>query len=384
MTGGFLFWAAAIWWAATMFVQWLSAAVARRRRPSMLSRHVPANFSVVAPLTGSRDASPAYIASLRDLSQAGAEILICAVDPRDEAITRARAYWPDAPILVGADRTFNPKLNNVRKGLEAATRPVVALCDAGITLTAGQLLSAAAQLSDRVGLILALKAGTAPGNFAGEMECAYINGHQARFLLAADRLGMPVASGGITILSHDTLQQIGGHLGFLHYIADDYSVVRAVRAQPGCTTWLANFMPHLPVGERRWADVWRRQVRWGSTRFNLPLEVKALVLFEPTIGWLVGGMAGLVALLASGAGLPIVILAVAMHTMVWFAAEAWFLAGYGLPFGPRAWAAALLREALVPALAAKAWLGRHSIDWRGTDLAAGWRPPRDGVERKSV
>ena len=26
-------------------------------------------------------------------------------------------------------------------------------------------------------------------NFAAEMECAYINGHQARFLLAADRQG---------------------------------------------------------------------------------------------------------------------------------------------------------------------------------------------------
>jgi ceramide glucosyltransferase len=384
MAGGFLFWAAAIWWAATLFVQWLSAALARRRRPSPAPRHAVADFSVVAPLAGGRDASVPYIANLEGLSRAGAEILICTVDSRDEAVERARAHWPDAPILVGADRTFNPKLNNVRKGLEAASRPVVALCDAGIALTEDQLATAAAQLSDRVGLVLALKAGTAPGNFAGEMECAYINGHQARFLLAADRLGMPVASGGITILSRDALQQIGGHQGFLHYIADDYSVVRAVRAEPGRTTWLANFLPRLPVGERRWADVWRRQVRWGSTRLNLPLEVKALVLFEPAIGWLVSGAAGVVALLAAGAGPAIVLAAVALHTMAWFAAEAWFLAGYGLPFGPRAWAAAVLREGLVLLLAVQAWLGRHSIDWRGTDLAAGWRPSRDGAEGKRV
>ena len=58
--------------------------------------------------------------------------------------------------------------------------------------------------------------------------------------------------------------------------------------------------------------------------------------------------------------------------IAWFAAEGWFLAGYGLPFGPRAWVAAALREALVPVLAAQAWFGRHSIDWRGTDLVAGW------------
>lgn len=384
MTGSFLFWTATTWWTATMAVQWLSAVLARRRRPPPQPRHGTADFSIVAPLAGRRDASAPYIASLANLSRAGAEVLICTVDPNDEAIERTRAHWPEAPILVGTDRTFNPKLNNVRKGLEAATRPIVALCDAGVALAEGQLTSGAAQLSDRVGLVLALKAGTAPENFAAEMECAYINGHQARFLLAADRLGMPVASGGITILSRDTLQQIGGHQGFLHYIADDYSVVRAVRARPGRTTWLANFMPRMPVGERAWPDVWRRQVRWGSTRLNLPIEVRALVLFEPTIGWLAGGIAGSLALLAAGANAATLVVAMAAHSVAWFAAEAWFLAGYGLPFGPRAWLAAALREALVPLLAAQAWLGRHSIDWRGTDLAAGWRPSRDGAEGKSV
>jgi len=71
------------------------------------------------------------------------------------------------------------------QGLEAASRPLVVLCDAGIALTADDLVTAAAQLSDDVGLVLALKAGERPENFAAEMECAYINGHQARFLLAA-------------------------------------------------------------------------------------------------------------------------------------------------------------------------------------------------------
>src|SRR5262249_30754942 len=124
MAGGVLFWAAAVWWAATMFVQWLSAAVARRPRLSPVPRHAATDFSIVAPLAGGHDASATYIASLEELSRAGAEILICTVDRRDEAVERARAQWPDAPILVGSDRTFNPKLNNVRKGLEAATRPV--------------------------------------------------------------------------------------------------------------------------------------------------------------------------------------------------------------------------------------------------------------------
>src|SRR5262245_52778057 len=241
-----LFWIGLVWWAFAMAVQWASAAVARLRRRMPPPRHQARDFSIVAPLAGGHDASTAYIGNLAALSQAGAEVLICVADETDDAVARTRALWPQAPILVGSDRTFNPKLNNVRKGLEAASRPVVALCDAGIVLSERELGRAAAQLSDEVGLVLALKAGERPQNFAAEMECAYINGHQARFLLAADRLGMPVASGGVTILARDVLQRIGGYQGFLNYIADDYSVVRAVRDQIGRTTGLANFMPCLP------------------------------------------------------------------------------------------------------------------------------------------
>jgi len=379
MAACILFWAGLGWWVATMLVQWISAGLGRWRRPADPVRHGAADFSIVAPMVGGRDASPAYVRHLADLSRAGAEVLICVTAEQDEAVGRTRAEWPDAPILVGSDDTFNPKLNNVRKGLEAASRPVVALCDAGIDLTLPELAAAAAHLSDKVGLVLALKTGDRPENFAAEMECSYINGHQARFLKAADRLGMPVASGGVTILSRDVLERIGGHQGFLNYLADDYSVVRMVRDRLGQTTWLARVMPRLLVGGRRWRDVWRRQVRWGSTRLKLSPEVRALVLLEPAIGWLASGLALIVALLAAGAAPIWLALAVALHTVAWFVAEAWFLAGCGLPFGPRAWAAALAREALVPLLAGQAWLGRNRIDWRGTNLAAGWQPARDGT-----
>jgi ceramide glucosyltransferase len=384
MAACILFWAGLGWWAATMAVQWISAGLGRWRRPADPVRHSAADFSIVAPMVGMRDASPAYVGRLADLWRAGAEVLICVTTEHDEAVARTRAEWPDAPILVGSDDTFNPKLNNVRKGLEAASRPVVALCDAGIDLTLPELSAAAAHLSDKVGLVLALKTGDRPENFAAEMECSYINGHQARFLMAADRLGMPVASGGVTILTRDVLERIGGHQGFLNYLADDYSVVRMVRDHLSQTTWLARVMPRLLVGGRRWQDVWQRQVRWGSTRLKLSPEVRALVLLEPAIGWLASGIALIVALLAVGAAPIWLALAVALHTVAWFAAEAWFLAGHGLPFGPRAWAAALAREALVPLLAVQAWRGRNRIDWRGTNLAAGWQPARDGTAGKHV
>ena len=151
------------WWMAASAVQWASAALARGRRPEPPVRHRPADFSVVAPMAGAADASPAYVAALRALAGDGAEILICVARGDDGAVAPTRALWPDAPFLVGSDTTFNPKMNNVRKGLEAARRPVVALCDAGILVDADTLCRVAAPLGGSIGLVLALKAGQAPG-----------------------------------------------------------------------------------------------------------------------------------------------------------------------------------------------------------------------------
>jgi len=303
------------------------------------------------------------------LAGQGAEILICIASEADGAVAATRELWADAPILIGEDTTFNPKMNNVRKGLEAAARPVVALCDAGIALDAGVLARAAAALSPKVGLVLALKAAEAPQTFAAEIERAYIDGHQARFLFAADRLGLTVASGGVTLMENDTLQRIGNWRGFNRWIADDYSVTRSVR-ELGLATRLGAVMPRLPLGRRDWPTVWSRQVRWARTRLRLP--VWPLVLWEPAIGWLLCGAAGAAALWICGFKLRIVLLGLVIHTILWLAAEAWFMSGRGLSFSARAAAAALVREALAPVLMVRALSGRH-IDWRGTDLGGGWR-----------
>ena len=374
-----LIWLGAGWWGASSAIHWATATLARNpRRSAANERATPltaGDFSIVAPMNGSSDASPHYIRALIELSRAGAQVLICVADEDDGALASTRAQWPDAPVLVGSDRTFNPKMNNVRKGLEAASRQIVTLCDAGITLEADELCRAAAPLSASIGLVLALKAAEQPANFAAEMERAYIVTHQARFLFAADRLGMAVASGGVTLLTRQTLQQIGNWRGFNRWIADDYSVTRSVREQ-GLATRLGGFMVRMPLGHRAWPDVWRRQVRWARTRLRLP--VWPLVLWEPTIGWVISGVAGIVALAGMGAGWDTLAVGLFVHTVMWLGGEKWFMSGRGLPFGPRAALASLAREALAPALMLSA-LSSRTIDWRGTDLAGQWR--KTGVQQ---
>lgn len=369
MEAGALVWLGLGWWSAGSAVHWASAALAQSPKPLGAVRHRAADFSIVAPMAGAEDASPEYVNALRVLAQAGAEVLICLADEEDGAMAPLRALWPEARILVGNDNTFNPKMNNVRKGLEAASREVVALCDAGIILGVDEICRAAAPLSEKVGLVLALKAAERPLTFAAELERAYIDGHQARFLFAADRLGLAVASGGVTLIARTTLERIGNWRGFNRWIADDYSVVRSVR-ELGLQTRLGDVMPRLPLGRRTWRDVWRRQVRWARTRLRLP--VWPLVLWEPAIGWAVTGLVGIAALACDGIERGLLVAAFLGHTGAWLLGEKWFMSGRGLAFGLSAAVAALVREALAPALIVSAFCGR-TIEWRGNDLGGQWR-----------
>jgi hypothetical protein len=80
MEGGLLVWIGFGWWAVASTVQWASAALGRKSRTAAAVHHRPLTFSIVAPLNGAADASAAYIAALRALSEQGAEVLICIAD----------------------------------------------------------------------------------------------------------------------------------------------------------------------------------------------------------------------------------------------------------------------------------------------------------------
>ena len=122
-------------------------------------------------------------------------------------------------------------------------------------------------------------------------------------------------------------------------------------------------------------------VRWARTRLRLP--VWPLVLWEPVIGWAASGAAGAAALVCAGAGVGVVVAGLVVHTAAWLAGEKWFMTGRGLAFGPRAAAAAMLREALAPALMAGA-LGSRAIYWRGTNFGGHWSARGDNTAEKSV
>ena len=96
------------------------------------------------------------------------------------------------------------------------------------------------------------------------------------------------------------------------------------------------------------------------------------MLWEPAIGWLFSGMVGAAGLIGAGATAEVVAGCLAVHSLLWLAAEKWFMSRHGLVFGWRAAAATLVREGLAPLLMASA-LSSRTILWRGIDLGGQWR-----------
>ena len=280
-------------------------------------------------------------------------------------------------------------MNNVRKGLEAASRPVVALCDAGIALDAGELAAAAAP---------SVGQGRAGAGAQGRRAAGELRGRDGMRLHQRPSGALPAGrrpaghARRVGRRDHpdagDTLQRIGDWQR-LHSTGSPTTIpwcARCATASARRPGW-RDVMPRLPLGRRDWPDVWRAPGPLGVDA-AATAQVRALVLLEPAIGWLASGLAGASALVACGVGVGI-----------WCLLGSSCTPSRGSPPRRGSWpaaacrsdrapaAAALVREALVPVLAVQALARPPSIDWRGTDLggagvagARGWRRRKEPYE----
>jgi ceramide glucosyltransferase len=375
---------AAILWcvAAGWHVATHLLALVRHRKPA--GEPPPASaFTIVAPMVGDSDASAAYVAALVDLSNAGAEVLICVEEYDDPAAERVTVHWnyltgEPPPMLVGRTSvSFNPKVNNIAKGLETASRPLIVVMDSGSLLRVDELRAMGAMITERTGLVQGLKPPRGARNWAAEAECTMLNGYTARMIFALDKLGLQAACGGILLFSRAAFERIGGVEAFSIEIAEDQSLLAAMRTA-GLRTTVADVVPAFPRPYRRWRDIWDRQVRWARLRW---LMVPVTVFLEPLLSGFVSMIAALVAGPAllppwldwtSPWGIAGIILA---HWGIWIGAELLFLFGRDLHRSWKQIPCIMLRETLMLPIAIHALSGRD-IKWRDVDVVGGWREQR--------
>jgi ceramide glucosyltransferase len=352
-------------------IQLLSALIAAARcakhtAPTPPSPGAPP-VTVVRPLCGLDPFCDETLASTFTLDYPAYEIIFCLADGDDPAtplVRRLIAAHPQVParLLIGDDRpSSNPKLNNVVKGWKAAAHAWIVIADSNVLMPRDYIQRLMARWRDDTGIVCAPPIGSAPGSFAADIECAFLNTYQARWQYTGEAFGFGFAQGKTMLWRRAVLEAGGGIEALGAEIAEDAAATKLIH-RAGLRAHLVSAPFEQPLGPRRWRDVWARQVRWARLRrATFPLHFAPELLTT-----------GLLTFVAAWFGAPEMGLnpaaAVLAAALVWYGSEAvlaaaagWRLSLWSLP----AWIA---RDLALPWLWAQAWASDDFV-WRGNAMS---------------
>jgi ceramide glucosyltransferase len=355
---------------AVISLQGLSAAAAayrcRSRRESLAPSPDAPPVSIIRPLCGIDPFLRETLASTFALDYPFYEIVFCVAHPDDPAAPLARRLMEAHPnisarLLIGDDRpSANPKLNNCIKGWKAAVYDWIILADANVLMPKDYIQRLHARWRMHTGIVCAPPIGAAPGSFAAEVECAFLNTYQARWQYAGETFGFGFAQGKTMLWRRDILEAGGGIEALGAEIAEDAAATKLIR-RAGLSAHLVDAPFEQPLGPRLWREVWARQLRWARLRrVTFPLHfapelvttslwaLAAAFLGAPAFGW-----SPWLAMLAAG--------------LAWYGAEAVLAAVAGWPLSARSPLAWVVRDLALPLLYIRAWTS-NNFTWRGTAM----------------
>jgi ceramide glucosyltransferase len=371
-------WAAAYCLVAVS-IQMMSALIAisrcaKRAEPMAPRAGAPA-VSIVRPLCGIDPFVRETLASTFALDYPAYEILFCVADGGDPVAPLVRRLMDAHPqiqarLLIGDDRpSANPKLNNVVKGWKAAAHPWIVIADSNVLMPADYLQRLMARWRVNTGIVCAPPIGAAPGSFAAEIECAFLNTYQARWQYAGETFGLGFAQGKTMLWRRSVLEAGGGIEALGAEIAEDAAATKLIH-KAGLRAHLVDAPFVQPLGPRRWGEVWARQLRWARLRrATFPLH------FAPELV-----TSGLFAMLAAYLGAsefglaPLAALMIA--ALAWYGSEAALAWAAGWRLGFSSVPAWLARDLALPWLWTQAWVSDDFV-WRGNAMSVA--EDEDGV-----
>ena len=295
------------------------------------------------------------------------EIVFCvasAQDPIVPIVKQLMAAHPNVParLLIGNETiSENPKLNNCLKGWREAAHDWIVLADSNVFMPPDYIQRLLAAWRSDTGLICSPPVGCRPESFWAELECAFLNGYQARWQYAADSIGMGFAQGKTMLMRRSDLAQAGGIQVLAQEIAEDAAATKLVRRM-GLRANLVDAPFSQPLGARTARQVWDRQTRWARLRrMSFPgffaIEIlTGCVLPLAAAAWVADALDASPAVLLAGL------------SALWIGTEALlaWAAGWHLRlWSPFAWA---LRDALLPLVWTHAWLS-EGYAWRGNEIS---------------
>jgi ceramide glucosyltransferase len=342
-------------------------AIVRCKSPA-IRRRAPAQapaVSLVRPLCGIENYVEDTLASAFALDYPRYEIVFCVASAQDPVVPTVRSLMAAHPavsarLLVGNEKiSDNPKLNNLYKGWRAANHNWVILADSNVFMPPDYIQRLFSAWRPDTGLVCSPPVGCRPAGFWAELECAFLNTYQARFQYAADTIGIGFAQGKSMLWRRNILEQAGGIRALASELAEDAAATKIVR-RIGLRVRLVDAPFEQPLGYRKPAEMWRRQVRWARLR-----RTSFKAYFAPEI--LAGGAWPLAAAAFAAGQFDLALASVPALALVWYGSEAvlaW-AAGWHLTIrSPLAWA---LRDLLLPAIWFNGWLDSAFV-WRGNRM----------------
>ncbi|CAN7281802.1 glycosyltransferase [Bosea sp. LjRoot90] len=337
----------------------------RRSAPSRLQKLAPP-VTVVRPVRGIETFSRETLTSGLELDYPLCETIFCVADGHDPIVPLIEeligTYGPDRVRLIVGDVAVsaNPKLNNCVKGWEAARHDWVVLADSNVLMPKDYIQRLMASWREDTGLVCSTPAGSRPGCFGAEVECAFLNTFQARWQYAGEALGFGFAQGKSMLWNKPFLDANGGIAALAAEIAEDAAATKLVR-KAGKHVHLVGQPFEQPLGARSLRDVVQRQFRWARLR-----RVTFLPFFAPEIlvGPLVPALLAAYAAPAFGLAIWQAVLAV---LAIWYAGEIVLAKGVGWFVNWRTPAAYLVRDLVFPGIWAYAFVARE-VSWRGNDM----------------
>lgn len=331
---------------------------ANRRSPAIVGQP---HITLLRPVCGLDPFDAETLGSSFGQDYPSYDIIFCAPSDTDESLSLLReliAGHPDqkAQILTGETKiSCNPKLNNIYKGWRATKSDWVCMTDSNLLLPKDYLARIIGSWGPDTGLVSSPPIGVAPDGLAGSLECAFLNGNQARLQFASASMGNAFAQGKTLFWNRALLHRAGGLAALGEYLAEDVNATKLVRAM-GLRVALTPLPFAQPIGHRRFAQVWARQLRWSRVRRDgFPL------LFAAEIAN--GSVLPMAALALSGAS-PLALL---IYITLWYSAEIALMRRAGWPCSAKDIVSLPLRDILLPAI----WLAtflRRGIEWRGTTM----------------
>lgn len=360
------------WLAATLMAthglsQIISVAIAhgrlrRGRQPPAVTEPI----TVIRPARGHDHAFDRTMGSTFRLQHdAGIRLVFCVDDEDDEAVPAIRQMIADHPdadaeLLIGHDSiSENPKLNNIMKGWRTARTDAIVIVDSNVVLPPDFIARQFAAWDANTAVVSQTAVGVEPKGFAAELECAFLNSLQARWLLAGDSVGLGFALGKSLMFRRSLVDRAGGIEVLAQEAAEDIAATK-MAWRLGLRARLARMPLNHPVGRRRFRDVWQRQLRWARLRrVGVPRAYPSEIFL--------GGLLpiGYATALAIAGIIPGV--AALAYAAAWYGLEAWLTYRAGWPLTaatPLAWIA---RDLLIPPLWIAGFLGR-GFEWRGNAM----------------